>query len=222
MKKALKVVRIILSIILIILLSTPYGLYQYGMSKIDRDPKTFEIPTFNYKDDIYITNWIITGTSTSDMRMTPLSFFDAYRLRFACIKTFPESISIASFTAKNLIFQNRVQYDKYYRPFIFASMTVWVSQNLTIKQAMNVLFDSAYYGNGYYGLKNAAKGYFNKEVNDLNIYEALTLHILPFAPSHYSKNKEDHLIRLNEYIQKLKTLYPHKYGYLKLQDKLPY
>ena len=46
-----------------------------------------------------------------------------------------------------------------------------------------------YYGDGYYGLKEASLGYFNKSPNELTLAEASLLAGLPNAPSAYSPTK---------------------------------
>jgi len=220
MKKLLKITLTLLSILLIVLLSTPYGLYYYGLSKVKIDRETIAVPQLNYKDDIYITYWI-TESNTNDMKMTPYS---PYNPILECFdKEIPESFSIASIVARILVDPREIKFEKkLYRRIALNSMTIWVSQNLTIKQAMDSIFNKAYYGKGYNSLNKASLGYFNKKVNDLNIYEILTLHIIPFAPSYYSKNKKAHLERLNHYIDKLKRLYPQKYHYLEEKMELEF
>ena len=49
-----------------------------------------------------------------------------------------------------------------------------------------------YYGDGYYGIREASLGYYKKEPKDLSLSEASLLAGLPNAPSVYSptKNKE--------------------------------
>ena len=42
-----------------------------------------------------------------------------------------------------------------------------------------------YYGDGYTGINNASKGYFNKDAHDLNLYEATVLAGLPQSPSKF-------------------------------------
>lgn len=43
-----------------------------------------------------------------------------------------------------------------------------------------------YFGNGYYNIYNASKGYYDKEPKDLNLYEATLLAGVPNAPSVYA------------------------------------
>lgn len=46
-----------------------------------------------------------------------------------------------------------------------------------------------YYGNSYYGVREASLGYFNKEPKDLTLDEASLLAGIPNAPSVYAPNK---------------------------------
>ena len=46
--------------------------------------------------------------------------------------------------------------------------------------------NTIYFGSGYYGIYDAAEGYFGKEPSELNEYEAVMLAGLPNAPSAYS------------------------------------
>ena len=42
-----------------------------------------------------------------------------------------------------------------------------------------------YYGDGYWGLKNAARGYYKAQANDLSLAKAAILAGIPNAPSAY-------------------------------------
>ena len=53
-------------------------------------------------------------------------------------------------------------------------------------EILELYINSIYYGNGYYGIKEAANGFYNKSPNELNLYEASLLAGLPNAPSVYS------------------------------------
>ena len=67
-----------------------------------------------------------------------------------------------------------------------------------------------YYGNGYYGLKEASIGYFNKEPKDLTLAEASLLAGIPNAPSAYSPNKNLKLAHKRQSIV-LKQMVKYKY-----------
>ena len=49
--------------------------------------------------------------------------------------------------------------------------------------------NTVYYGDGYYCIKDAAKGYFGVEPKDMNDYECTLLAGIPNAPSRYAPTK---------------------------------
>ena len=56
----------------------------------------------------------------------------------------------------------------------------------TKDEILELYLNTIYFGSGYYGVHDAAKGYFGKEPNDLNLAEASMIAGLPNAPSLYS------------------------------------
>ena len=55
--------------------------------------------------------------------------------------------------------------------------------------------NTIYFGSGYYGIYDAAEGYFGKEPSELNEYEAIMLAGLPNAPSAYSPDTSPELAK---------------------------
>ena len=55
--------------------------------------------------------------------------------------------------------------------------------------------NTIYFGSGYYGIYDAAEGYFRKEPSELNEYEAVMLAGLPNAPSAYSPDTSPELAK---------------------------
>ena len=53
--------------------------------------------------------------------------------------------------------------------------------------------NSIYFGSGYYGIAEASKGYYGKEVKDLTDEECITLAGIPNAPSIYDLNQNPDL-----------------------------
>lgn len=58
-----------------------------------------------------------------------------------------------------------------------------------------LLILTIYFGSGYYGIYDAAKGYFGKEASELNEYEAVMLAGLLNAPSAYSPDTSPELAK---------------------------
>ena len=62
-------------------------------------------------------------------------------------------------------------------------------KNLTKDEILELYINTCYFGNGYYSLKEASKGYFNKEAKDTTDYECIMLAGIPNAPSVYAPTK---------------------------------
>jgi len=79
---------------------------------------------------------------------------------------------------------------------------------LTKEEILERYLNQVYFGHGYYGIKTAAKGYFHKELDQLNLKEMAMLVGLPRAPSFYdpTKNLKYSLIRANQVITRLHSL----------------
>ena len=65
-------------------------------------------------------------------------------------------------------------------------LTRKLEKKLTKKQILEAYLNGIYFGNGAYGIENAAKIYFNKHAKDLTIKESAVLAALIKAPSVYS------------------------------------
>ncbi|MGB3750274.1 MAG: PBP1A family penicillin-binding protein [Arcobacteraceae bacterium] len=79
---------------------------------------------------------------------------------------------------------------------------------LSKEEILERYLNQVYFGHGYYGIKTAARGYFGKELDQLNLKEISILVGLPRAPSFYdpTKNLKYSLIRGNQVIKRLNTL----------------
>lgn len=55
--------------------------------------------------------------------------------------------------------------------------------------------NTSYFGDGYYCVKDAARGYFDKEPKDMNLYECTLLAGIPNAPSVYAPTKNPDLAK---------------------------
>jgi len=61
-----------------------------------------------------------------------------------------------------------------------------LEKNYSKDEILELYMNTIYFGEGYYGIKEAAKGYYNKEPKDLTLYEATLLAGVPNAPSVYN------------------------------------
>ncbi|AXX90670.1 penicillin-binding protein [Arcobacter suis] len=89
-----------------------------------------------------------------------------------------------------------------------ALLAIRLESVLTKEEILERYLNHVYFGHGYYGIKTAAKGYFNKDLYELSLKEMAILVGLPRAPSFYdpTKNLKISLARANQVITRLNTL----------------
>lgn len=68
-----------------------------------------------------------------------------------------------------------------------------LEKNYNKDEILELYVNTIYFGDGYYGIQEASKGYFNKDAKDLTLYEATMLAGVPNAPSLYAPTINFHL-----------------------------
>jgi len=68
-------------------------------------------------------------------------------------------------------------------------LAIEAENELTKEEILESYLNKIYFGNGYYGIVEASKGYFNKELNELSIKECACLAGIVKNPSKYSPTK---------------------------------
>lgn len=89
-----------------------------------------------------------------------------------------------------------------------AFLAIQIENVLSKEEILEKYLNYIYFGHGYYGIKTAAHGYFNKELQNLNLKEIAMLMALPRAPSYYNpvKNYEFSLSRANNILERMHTI----------------
>lgn len=89
-----------------------------------------------------------------------------------------------------------------------ALLAIRLETILTKEEILERYLNHVYFGHGYYGIRTAARGYFNKGLYELSLKEMAILVGLPRAPSFYAptKNLKISLARANQVITRLNTL----------------
>ena len=92
-----------------------------------------------------------------------------------------------------------------------ALLSIRLETILTKEQILERYLNEVYFGHGYYGIRTAAKGYFKKDLYELNIKEIAILVGLPKAPSFYdpTRNLKYSLTRANQVVKRM-----HKLGWI--------
>lgn len=98
---------------------------------------------------------------------------------------------------------------------IFASYDL--EKNYSKTEIFELYVNTAYFGDGYYGIYDASMGYYNKKPSDLSLDEASMLAGIPNAPSVYSPTVNPSLAKKRQSHVINKML---EYGYISGQDAL--
>lgn len=84
---------------------------------------------------------------------------------------------------------------------VFAALEL--EANYSKEEIFELYANTAYFGNGYYGIYQASIGYFGKEPLELTDYECAMLAGIPNAPSVYSLNEELALQRVKQVLRSM-------------------
>lgn len=129
----------------------------------------------------------------------PVDFIAIGRALFTNIKNKDLSEGGSTITqqvSKNVFFSQEKSWIRKFSE-IFASYDL--EKNYNKKEIFELYVNTAYFGDGYYGIYEASKGYYNKAPKDLNIDESSTLAGIPNAPSIYSPSVNPDLAKKRQY-----------------------
>ncbi len=90
-------------------------------------------------------------------------------------------------------------------------MSFEIEKNYNKDEILELYLNTSYFGDGYYTVKEACNGYFNKELNEMTDYECILLAGIPNAPSVYAPTKNPELAKQRQKQVMNKMI---KYGYL--------
>ncbi|MGM9969481.1 MAG: transglycosylase domain-containing protein [Anaeroplasma sp.] len=101
---------------------------------------------------------------------------------------------------KNTYLSNKKTISRKIKEIILA---IKIENKLSKKEILEEYLSSIYFGNNVYGLSNASKYYFNKELTDLTDLEMVSLIALWNSPSIYSNSIEKWNQKKNKIVKKL-------------------
>ncbi len=175
-----------------------YNMYKEATSKISIEDKVNEIML----DDNYVflkdlpDDYIKAVISVEDHRFYNHFGIDVIALTRAVINNIATmslaegGSTITQQLAKNLYFtQEKVFSRKVAEVFVAFELEQKYSKDDIVEMYVNV----SYFGDGYYGIGDAAKGYLNKEPKDMTLEECTLLAGLPNAPSVYALSNNSKL-----------------------------
>ena len=99
-----------------------------------------------------------------------------------------------------------------------------MERQFTKQEILTFYINKVYMGNGYYGMKTAAKSYFGKDLSDLSVAQAALLAGIPQAPTQYdpyanpdaAKERRNTVLKWN--VWKTKTISKEEYEQAKATD----
>lgn len=147
----------------------------------------------------------------------PVDFIAIGRAIFTNIKNgeFQEGGStITQQVAKNIVFSQERSWQRKIGE-IFAAYDL--EKNYTKIQIFELYVNTAYFGDGYYGIYEASYGYYNKSPKDLNLDESSMLAGVPNAPSVYAPTVNPELAKKRQYHVLNSML---EYGYITKDEAL--
>ena len=85
-------------------------------------------------------------------------------------------------------------------------LSFWLEMRFTKQQILSIYLNRVYLGSGTYGVQAASEKYFNKKVEELNLYESALIASLLKAPSKYNPiaNEELSKIRTSKVLENMK------------------
>ena len=220
-KKVLIILLIIFLVLLSILFFIGFGYYSKVLKEkplVDRINEITSKEHFVKFDDMN-KNFINAVIAIEDHRYYdhgPVDFIAITRALFSNIKDqgFDQGGStITQQVAKNVLFTQERTFTRKLGE-IFAAFDL--EKNYSKNEIFEIYANTSYFGNGYYGIYQASKGYYNKEPKDLTLYESTMLAGILNAPSVYSPTANPELGK-----QRQKTVLNSmlQYGYISESDK---
>ena len=200
--------RLIIFIILVILIigvtiGVIFGIPGYKMYKeaLEKEPIEKKIASIekkkNYSEFSELPEMYVKAViATEDHRFYEhkgIDFISVIRAIYNDIKAkeFVEGGStISQQLAKNIYFTQEKTGKRKIAEILMASK---LDNSLSKEKIFELYANTSYFGDGYYTVKSACKGYFNKELREMTDYECIMLAGIPNAPSVYAPTKNPDL-----------------------------
>lgn len=220
MKKVIKRTLILLIVICVTVLGIftyeGYKLYEEAINEtsIKEMQKQIKENTENYTEieevpEIYLKALV----AVEDRRYYLHSGIDIISIGRAIITDIKEmelvegGSTITQQLAKNTYFTQKKEFTRKIAEMFTA---IEYEKELSKDEILELYINTCYYGDGYYCIADAADGYFDKEVKDMDTYECTLLVGIPNAPSVYAPTKNPELAKERQ-IQVLKKMLEEDY-----------
>ncbi len=202
-KKILKILFILFLIglsISLVFIGAGYSMYKEAIEAVPLDEKMAEIKSkenYTYIEELP-QMYIQAVISVEDRRFYDHPGIDIIAIGRAAINdikamSFVEGGStITQQLAKNIYF---TQEKKITRKIAEVFMAFEIEKAYEKDEILELYLNTSYFGDGYYTVKEASRGYFGKEPEDMTDYECIMLAGIPNAPSVYAPTKNPDLAK---------------------------
>ena len=200
-KRLLLFILIILILIASFIIYNGHAMYKNAISEISlekkvsniRNDKNFvsikEVPKYYYEAIIAVEDHRYRQHGAIDI----ISIGRAIVSNIQAKELNEGGSTITQQVAKNLYFIT--EYNFVYRKIAELILAFDLENNYSKEEILELYFNTIYFGEGYYGIREASLGYYNKEPKDLTLYEATLLAGVPNAPSVYAPTINPHLAK---------------------------
>ena len=220
-KKVSLIVLIIILIISALIGLQGYNLYNNAVSKISLSDKVSEIRNNeNFVHFYDLPDNLVNATiAVEDHRFKEHGSIDLISIGRAITANIKAKdaveggSTITQQVAKNLYFMT--EKENISRKSAELILSYHLEKNYSKDEIFELYVNTIYYGNGYYGIKEASNGYLNKEPKDLTLDEATMLAGIPNAPSIYAPTANMDLCKKRQ-AKVIRSMV--KYGYITQEE----
>lgn len=220
-KKLLIVLLLIILIVGTVVLLNGYKLYKSAISEISISDKIAEIKSIDTYVSIkdvpqYYLNAVV---AVEDHRFKDHGAIDIISIGRAIVSNIQSrelnegGSTITQQVAKNLYFIT--EDDIVSRKIAEILVAMNLEKNYSKDDILEFYINTIYFGEGYYGIREASNGYYKKEPIELNLYEATLLAGVPNAPSVYAPTINPDLA-INRQKKVIRSMV--EYGYLSQEE----
>lgn len=198
MKRVLKIIRNILIVLFLVfsivsafIIFKGHSMYSDALKKVSLEDKVEEIRSkssyIKLKD--MPKDYINATIAVEDHRFYDHTGIDFISLARAVIVNISNhsllqgGSTITQQLAKNLYFTQEQDFSRKVAEVFMANE---LEDKYSKDDILELYLNTIYFGDGYYGIGKACKGYFNKEPKDMTLYESTLIAGVPNAPSIYA------------------------------------
>ena len=228
MKKIVKIV--VISVIIVILavgvfvFSSGYIFYKKTISNMSLSDKVLEIQRADYfvSIDEIPEDYKNAVIAVEDHRFEEHGAIDIIAIGRALTSDIKNKelveggSTITQQVVKNLYFmEDSKNKNSLNRKIAEIFIGIDLEKNYSKDEIFELYANNIYFGDGYYCIKDAAEGYFDREPAEMNLYECTLLAGIPNAPSVYSPSVNPELAKQRQ-AKVIRSMV--KYGYLTQEE----